>query len=145
MKREVSIDLKDLACGLTEKDDILKVVGALYVYDYYGIDIEDFSPELEELDDIIYNDSDDLLLNIENTMANIDREYGEDESEEDYDDYDEEDLEDYDEENEEDYDEEYEEDSYWGDEFKETNINKDTYELLEKNRQKNEEYLANLQ
>lgn len=145
MKREVLIDLKDLACGLTEKDDILKVVGALYVYDYYGIDIEDFSPELEELDDIIYNDSDDLLLNIENTMANIDREYGEDESEEDYDDYDEEDLEDYNEENEEDYDEEYEEDSYWGDEFKETNINKDTYELLEKNRQKNEEYLANLQ
>lgn len=145
MKREVLIDLKDLASGLTEKDDILKVVGALYAYDYYGIDIEDFSPELEEFDDIIYNDSDDLLLNIENTMANIDREYGEDESEEDYDDYEEEDLEDCDEEYEEDYDEECEEDSYWGDEFKETNINKDTYELLEKNRQKNEEYLANLQ
>ena len=115
---DVYVALKQLATGLN-KEDLLKVIAAWYAEYEYGVEVEE-----DDLADVIdYIDiNEDILLSIENTLANLDRQFGE---EEDYDD------DDYDD----DYDDEYDDDDDYG-------IDAETAHLMEINRRKNEEALG---
>ena len=119
---DVYVALKQLATGL-DKEDLLKVIAAWYAEYEYGVEVE------EDLADVIdYIDiNEDILLSIENTLANIDRQFGEEEDYED-DDYDE------------DYDEDYDDDDDYDDEN--DDIDAETAHLMEINRRKNEEALG---
>ena len=120
---DVYVDLKQIATGL-DKDDLIKVIAAWYAEYEYGVEVEE-----DDLADVIdYIDiNEDILLSIENTLANLDRQFGE---EEDYenDDYDE------------DYNEDYDDDDDYDDEN--DDINAETAHLMEINRRKNEEALG---
>ena len=120
---DVYVALKQLATGL-DKEDLLKVIAAWYAEYEYGVEVEE-----DDLADVIdYIDiNEDILLSIENTLANLDRQFGE---EEDYenDDYDE------------DYDEDYDDDDDYDDEN--DDIDAETAHLMEINRRKNEEALG---
>ena len=120
---DVYIALKQLATGL-DKEDLLKVIAAWYAEYEYGVEVEE-----DDLADVIdYIDiNEDILLSIENTLANIDRQFGEEEDYED-DDYDE------------DYDEDYDDDDDYDDEN--DDIDAETAHLMEINRRKNEEALG---
>ena len=115
---DVYVDLKQIATGL-DKDDLIKVIAAWYAEHVYGEEAED-----DDLSDVAnyIAEEDDVLLSIENTLANLDRQFGE---EEDYDD------DDYDD----DYDDEYDDDDDYG-------IDAETAHLMEINRRKNEEALG---
>ena len=119
---DVYVALKQLATGL-DKEDLLKVIAAWYAEYEYGVEVEE-----DDLADIIdYIDiNEDILLSIENTLANLDRQFGE---EEDYED--------------DDYDEDYDED-YYDDDYDDENddIDAETAHLMEINRRKNEEALG---
>lgn len=121
---DVYVDLKQLATGL-DKDDLVKVIAAWYAEYEYGVEAEE-----DDLADVIdYVDTnEDVLLSIENTLANLDRQFNEEEDYED-DNYDD-DYED------DDYDDDYEDDDYDDD------IDAETARLMEKNRRRNEEALG---
>lgn len=120
---DVYVALKQFATGL-DKEDLLKVIAAWYAEYEYGAEVEE-----DDLADVIdYIDiNEDILLSIENTLANIDRQFGEEEDYED-DDYDE------------DYDEDYDDDDDYDDEN--DDIDAETAHLMEINRRKNEEALG---
>lgn len=120
---DVYVALKQLATGL-DKEDLLKVIAAWYAEYEYGVEVEE-----DDLADVIdYIDiNEDILLSIENTLANLDRQFGEEEDYED-DDYDE------------DYDEDYDDDDDYDDEN--DDIDAETAHLMEINRRKNEEALG---
>ena len=115
---DVHVDLKQIATGL-DKDDLIKVIAAWYAEQVYGVEAEE--DNLADVANYIAEE-DDVLLSIENTLANLDRQFGE---EEDYDD------DDYDD----DYDDEYDDDDDYG-------IDAETAHLMEINRRKNEEALG---
>ena len=115
---DVYVDLKQIATGL-DKDDLIKVIAAWYAEQVYGVEAEE--DDLADVANYIAKE-DDILLSIENTLANLDRQFGE---EEDYDD-------DYDDD---DYDDEYDDDDDYG-------IDAETAHLMEINRRKNEEALG---
>lgn len=119
---DVYVALKQFATGL-DKEDLLKVIAAWYAEYEYGVEVEE-----DDLADVIdYIDiNEDILLSIENTLANIDRQFGEEEDYED-DDYDE------------DYDEDYDDDDY---DDENDDIDAETAHLMEINRRKNEEALG---
>lgn len=121
----IDVSLLKVLEGLSEYD-ILKVMAGLYLQNEYGVDFED-NDDLETTEEYVETDN-DLLINIQNTFANIDRDYndeddceGDDYENDDYDDYDEED-------NDEDYWNSYDEDE----------ADDDTQRLIEENRKKNE-------
>lgn len=120
---DVYVALKQFATGL-DKEDLLKVIAAWYAEYEYGVEVEE-----DDLADVIdYIDiNEDILLSIENTLANIDRQFDEEEDYED-DDYDE------------DYDEDYDDDDDYDDEN--DDIDAETAHLMEINRRKNEEALG---
>ena len=120
---DVYVALKQFATGL-DKEDLLKVIAAWYAEYEYGVEVEE-----DDLADVLdYIDiNEDILLSIENTLANIDRQFGEEEDYED-DDYDE------------DYDEDYDDDDDYDDEN--DDIDAETAHLMEINRRKNEEALG---
>ena len=120
---DVYVALKQFATGL-DKEDLLKVIAAWYAEYEYGVEVEE-----DDLADVIdYIDiNEDVLLSIENTLANIDRQFSEEEDYED-DDYDE------------DYDEDYDDDDDYDDEN--DDIDAETAHLMEINRRKNEEALG---
>lgn len=120
---DVYVALKQFATGL-DKEDLLKVIAAWYAEYEYGVEVEE-----DDLADVIdYIDiNEDILLSIENTLANIDRQFGEEEDYED-DDYDE------------DHDEDYDDDDDYDDEN--DDIDAETAHLMEINRRKNEEALG---
>ena len=120
---DVYVALKQFATGL-DKEDLLKVIAAWYAEYEYGVEVEE-----DDLADVIdYIDiNEDILLSIENTLANIDRQFSEEEDYED-DDYDE------------DYDEDYDDDDDYDDEN--DDIDTETAHLMEINRRKNEEALG---
>lgn len=124
---DLYVDLKQIATGL-DKDDLIKVIAAWYAEYEYGVEVEE-----DDLADVIdYIDiNEDILLSIENTLANLDRQFGEEEDYED-DDYDE----DYD-------DDDYDDDDY-DDDYDDENddIDAETAHLMEINRRKNEEALG---
>lgn len=122
---DVYVALKQFATGL-DKEDLLKVIAAWYAEYEYGVEVEE-----DDLADVIdYIDiNEDILLSIENTLANIDRQFGEEEDYED-DDYDEDYDEDYDDDDDDDYDDENDD------------IDAETAHLMEINRRKNEEALG---
>ena len=123
---EANIDLKEIAVGLSEdKDSFLKVIAAIYKTDMYGGNLEEDCCDLEEYEEYVSDDNQDMLINIQNTLANVDRDY----ENEDEEDWDEEDL------DEEDWDEEDTEDG-------DTEVDEYTRNLIEENRRKNEEALA---
>ena len=120
---DVYVDLKQIATGL-DKDDLIKVIAAWYAEQAYGVEAEE--DDLADVENYITED-DDILLSIENTLANLDRQFGEEEDYED-DDYDE------------DYDEDYDDDDDYDDEN--DDIDAETAHLMEINRRKNEEALG---
>lgn len=132
--KEVYVDIREIASGL-EKRDLLKIVAACYLEDEYGYDVCDMEDGLENLDE--HTDlGGDFLTAIENTLANIDREYGE---EEDYD---------YDDDYEEDEEFPSEEDDYEDEDYEEDyecdcgTCEECTQRKIEENRRRNEEYLG---
>ena len=120
---DVYVDLKQIATGL-DKDDLIKVIAAWYAEQVLGVEVEE--DDLADIANYIAED-DDVLLSIENTLANLDRQFGEEEDYED-DDYDE------------DYDEDYDDDDDYDDEN--DDIDAETAHLMEINRRKNEEALG---
>lgn len=125
---DVYVALKQFATGL-DKEDLLKVIAAWYAEQAYGVEAEE--DDLADIANYIAEDDDDVLLSIENTLANLDRQFCEEEDYED-DDYDDE----YD-------DDEYDDDEY-DDEYDDENddIDAETAHLMEINRRKNEEALG---
>lgn len=123
---DVYVALKQIATGL-DKDDLIKVIAAWYAEQMYGAETEE--DNLADIADYIAEDS-DFLLSIENTIANIDRQFGKEEDYED-DDYDDE------------YDDNYNDDDYNDDDYDDENddIDAETARLMEINRRKNEEAL----
>ena len=119
---DVYVDLKQIATGL-DKDDLIKVIAAWYAEHAYGIEAEE--DDLADVENYIAED-DDVLLSIENTLANLDRQFDEDD----------------------DYDDEYDDDEYDDDEYDDDNydenddIDAETAHLMEINRRKNEEALG---
>lgn len=124
----IDVSLLRVLEGLSEYD-ILKVMAGLYLQNEYGVDFED--DDLETTEEYVETDN-DLLINIQNTFANIDRDYSDEDNDED--DYEDDDYEndDYD-----DYDEEDNNDDYWNS-YNEDEVDDDTQRLIEENRKKNE-------
>ena len=119
---DVYVDLKQIATGL-DKDDLIKVIAAWYAEQVYGVEAEE--DDLADVENYIAED-DDVLLSIENTLANLDRQFDEEDYEDD------------------DYDDEYDDDNYDDDDYDDENDNIDaeTAHLMEINRRKNEEALG---
>lgn len=119
---DVYVDLKQIATGL-DKDDLIKVIAAWYAEQVYGIEAEE--DDLADVENYIAED-DDVLLSIENTLANLDRQFDEEDYEDD------------------DYDDEYDDDNYDDDDYDDENddIDAETAHLMEINRRKNEEALG---
>lgn len=123
---DVYVDLKQIATGL-DKDDLIKVIAAWYAEHAYGIEAEE--DDLADVENYIAED-DDVLLSIENTLANLDRQFDEEDYEDD------------------DYDDEYDDDNYDDDDYDDDNydenddIDAETAHLMEINRRKNEEALG---
>ena len=117
---DVYVDLKQIATVL-DKDDLIKVIAAWYAEHVYGIEAEE--DDLADVANYIAEDN-DVLLSIENTLANLDRQFDEEDYEDD------------------DYDDEYDDDEY-DDEYDENDdIDAETAHLIEINRRKNEEALG---
>ena len=123
---EANIDLKEIAVGLSEdKDSFLKVIAAIYKTDMYGGNLEEDCCDLEEYEEYVADDNQDMLINIQNTLANVDREQ-ENGDEYEYDDW---------------YEDEEEEEE---EEVEDGDIEVDEYtrNLIEENRRKNEQALG---
>lgn len=125
----IDVSLLRVLEGLSEYD-ILKVMAGLYLQNEYDVDFED-DDDLDIIEEYVETDN-DLLINIQNTFANIDRDYSDEDNDED--DYENDDYDDY--END-DYDEEDNNDDYWNS-YNEDEIDDDTQRLIEENRKKNE-------
>ena len=127
---DVYVDLKEIANSLLEnKDELLKVIAAVYAEDYYGQSIEQESDEnLSEFEGCVENDNEDFLVNIQNTLANVDNMFDEDYEE------------DYEEGCEDDCQDQYEEDDF--EEEPDSFVDVDTLRLMEENRRKNEAALG---
>ena len=124
---DVYVTLKQIATGL-DKDDLIKVIAAWYAEQVLGVEVEE--DDLDDVANYITEDNDDVLLSIENTLANLDRQFGEEEDYED-DDYDDE------------YDDDECDDDYDDDDYDENDdIDAETAHLMEINRRKNEEALG---
>lgn len=120
---ELQVNLSGVLEGL-EDNELIKLVAASYVDNEYCVSL---SEDLSEIDQFIDNDwSHDLLTRIQNTFANIDREY---EEEDEYWDNDSDDYED------DDYEDNYENDY-------ESNVDDATMRLIEENRRRNEQALG---
>ena len=119
---DVYVDLKQIATVL-DKDDLIKVIAAWYAEQAYGVEAEE--DDLADVANYIAED-DDILLSIENTLANLDRQFDEEDYEDD------------------DYDDEYDDDDYDDDDYDDENddIDAETAHLMEINRRKNEEALG---
>lgn len=119
---DVYVDLKQITTGL-DKDDLIKVIAAWYAEQVYGVEAEE--DDLADVENYIAED-DDVLLSIENTLANLDRQFDEEDYEDD------------------DYDDEYDDDNYDDDDYDDENddIDAETAHLMEINRRKNEEALG---
>lgn len=118
---DLYVDLKQIATGL-DKDDLIKVIAAWYAEQVYGVEAEE--DDLADVENYIAED-DDVLLSIENTLANLDRQFDEEDYEDD------------------DYDDEYDDDEYDDDNYDENDdIDAETAHLMEINRRKNEEALG---
>ena len=118
---DVCVDLKQIATVL-DKDDLIKVIAAWYAEHVYGVEAE--KDDLADVANYIAED-DDVLLSIENTLANLDRQFDEEDYEDD------------------DYDDEYDDDEYDDDEYDENDdIDAETAHLIEINRRKIEEALG---
>ena len=117
---DVYVDLKQIATVL-DKDDLIKVIAAWYAEQVLAVEVEE--DDLADVANYIAED-DDVLLSIENTLANLDRQFDEEDYEDD------------------DYDDEYDDDEY-DDEYDENDdIDAETTHLIEINRRKNEEALG---
>ena len=125
----IDVSLLRVLEGLSEYD-ILKVMAGLYLQNEYDVDFED-DDDLDIIEEYVETDN-DLLINIQNTFANIDRDYSDEDNDED--DYENDDYDDY--END-DYDEEDNNDDYWNS-YNEDEVDDDTQRLIEENRKKNE-------
>lgn len=125
----IDVSLLRVLEGLSEYD-ILKVMAGLYLQNEYDVDFED-DDDLDIIEEYVETDN-DLLINIQNTFANIDRDYSDEDNDED--DYENDDYDDY--END-DYDEEDNNDDYWNS-YDEDEVDDDTQRLIEENRKKNE-------
>ena len=121
---EINVDLKQLVYGLEDREDLLKLLVTAYANDAYGLDIDDMESDLSDINHLVSNEDDDLLINIQNTFANADKEFGE-----------------YEDDEEEDYEEE---DSYWDEsDACECGVcDECTQHLIEENRKKNEAALG---
>ncbi len=120
---ELQVNLSGVLEGL-EDNELIKLVAASYADNEYCVSL---SEDLSEIDQFIDNDwSHDLLTRIQNTFANIDREY---EEEDEYWDNDSDDYED------DDYEDNYENDY-------ESNVDDATMRLIEENRRRNEQALG---
>lgn len=118
---DVYVDLKQIATVL-DKDDLIKVIAAWYAEHVYGVEAEE--DDLADVANYIAED-DNILLSIENTLANLDRQFDEEDYEDD------------------DYDDEYDDDEYDDDNYDENDdIDTETAHLIEINRRKNEEALG---
>lgn len=119
---DVYVDLKQIATVL-DRDDLIKVIAAWYAEHVYGVEAEE--DDLADVANYIAED-DDILLSIENTLANLDRQFDEEDYEDD------------------DYDDEYDDDNYDDDDYDDENddIDAETAHLMEINRRKNEEALG---
>lgn len=117
----IDVSLLRVLEGLSEYD-ILKVMAGLYLQNEYDVDFED-DDDLETTEEYVETDN-DLLINIQNTFANIDRDYSDEDNDED--DYENDD-----------YDEEDNNDDYWNS-YDEDEVDDDTQRLIEENRKKNE-------
>lgn len=119
---DVYVDLKQIATGL-DKDDLIKVIAAWYTEQVLAVEVEE--DDLSDIANYIAED-DDVLLSIENTLANLDRQFDEEDYEDD------------------DYDDEYDDDNYDDDDYDDENddIDAETAHLMEINRRKNEEALG---
>lgn len=124
----IDVSLLKVLEGLSEYD-ILKVMAGLYLQNEYGVDFED--DDLETTEEYVETDN-DLLINIQNTFANIDRDYNDEDKDEDDCEDDDYENDDYD-----DYDEEDNDDDYWNS-YDEDEVDDDTQRLIEENRKKNE-------
>lgn len=124
----IDVSLLKVLEGLSEYD-ILKVMAGLYLQNEYGVDFED--DDLETTEEYVETDN-DLLINIQNTFANIDRDYSDEDNDEDDCEDDDYENDDYD-----DYDEEDNDDDYWNS-YDEDEVDDDTQRLIEENRKKNE-------
>lgn len=124
----IDVSLLRVLEGLSEYD-ILKVMAGLYLQNEYGVDFED--DDLETTEEYVETDN-DLLINIQNTFANIDRDYSDEDNDEDDCEDDDYENDDYD-----DYDEEDNDDDYWNS-YDEDEVDDDTQRLIEENRKKNE-------
>ena len=123
--REIAIYLKEIWKGLDE-DDIIAIAAAEYITNEYDIEVDD--DDLDDVKSYIDNDrSHNFLTRIENTFANIDREYCEEEEDEEDSYWD----------TDESYDDDYEDDEYDEDE-----VDNETMRLIEQNRKKNEQVLG---
>lgn len=119
---DLYVDLKQIATGL-DKDDLIKVIAAWYAEQVLAVEVEE--DDLADIANYIAED-DDVLLSIENTLANLDRQFDEEDYEDD------------------DYDDEYDDDNYDDDDYDDENddIDTETAHLMEINRRKNEEALG---
>lgn len=118
----IDVSLLDILEGLSNYD-IVKVLAGLYLTDEYGVDVD---KDLEDVEEFVET-GDDLLTNIQNTFANIDREYSEEDTYDDNNDYEDED--------------EDEDDDYWDSDDEdedEDDVDYETQHLIEENRRKNE-------
>lgn len=125
----IDVSLLKVLEGLSEYD-ILKVMAGLYLQNEYGVDFED-NDDLETTEEYVETDN-DLLINIQNTFANIDRDYNDEDNDEDDCEDDDYENDDYD-----DYDEEDNDEDYWNS-YNEDEVDDDTQRLIEENRKKNE-------
>lgn len=123
---DITISLQKLAEAMSEKD-LLKIIGAFYADEAYCESYLD--DDLDWVEEFVDTDSHDILTNIQNTLANIDRCYGDED-------------EDYCEDCCEDECEEYceDEDDYW--ESYNEDEEDETQRLIEENRRRNEEALG---
>ena len=76
------VGLKQIAMGFEHDRDFLALIAAYYASEYYGYYLDGDSDELHEFYEYVDNSDDDLAVNIQNTLANVDRGFGEEEEEE---------------------------------------------------------------
>ncbi len=101
MKLETHIPFRTIVENLSQEDFLL-LVASYQAINEYNFDIDYLSEGLEEFEGYVCSDNEDILINIQNTMASVDEDlYDEDEKC----DWEEDDDSDYDDELEDDYEE----------------------------------------
>lgn len=77
---KVWVELLDIVRNMETERNLLCMIAAYYAANYYECDLE--YADLGEFDCYVSEDSDDLLINIQNTMANVDKAFIYEEEEE---------------------------------------------------------------